>query len=186
MLFSGLAVLAVALGCYKGLASKEHAGRISDMDARAMEGARQLTGDATASNNYAIREMELKKGIERYWEEDYEDAVTHFDAALALRNSATVLSYKADAYCQMRQFGEAKKCCEEVLMKEPNMSKAHFTMGLIYKGLDQPEHALGCFRLAARNGEPKAGQEILRLEKLLRDPTARATVLTPPCVPSAR
>jgi Protein kinase domain len=120
---------------------------------------------ASAQN---ARDVEIERGTEKLWAGDYRSALNHFDAALASRQSAMVLCYKAEALLGLIQFEDAIECCEKAINLEPKSSKPHYIKGLIYQCTNQREEALKAFRLAKENGLADAQRAIDCLEAQMR------------------
>jgi hypothetical protein len=125
-----------------------------------------LAGSSSGAFSQAAitaRDLELEKGMERYWAEDYPSAIIHFDAALAYRKSVTVLAVTADAHLKLGEYDEAIECCNEVFQAQPDFAKAHYTKGLAYEAKNEIERAIESFRMAEKHGMRKAAVEIRRL-----------------------
>ncbi|MFO0878348.1 MAG: protein kinase [Gemmataceae bacterium] len=121
-------------------------------------------GNVALNDMATPRDLELEKGMERLWAKDYQNANKHFDACLAYRKSITVLSVKGEAHMALGEYDNAIQCCDVIIHKQPDFSKAHFIKGLAYKAMSKPALALECFGLAAKYGEGKAEEEIRSLQ----------------------
>jgi tetratricopeptide (TPR) repeat protein len=127
----------------------------------------RLSGDAAGAEASYRRAVALDPGIARAHyglgvlarhSGRLEEAATSYAHALRLGLDADeLLRAYTELLCDLQQFARASTLLYERLARDPARTEAHRCLGIVYRRMWQPEHALEHYRAAQRLGAVDAG-----------------------------
>ena len=98
----------------------------------------------------------LRQGISSFQNEDWPQALAHFDAAARSRpHSATIHNHRARTYERLGRLEEALECLDRALAIDPRNIADLRNRGIVLRKLGRPAEALACYEalLAIRPGD---------------------------------
>jgi serine/threonine protein kinase len=109
-------------------------------------------------------DVTLDRGLDTLNRGNPRGACSHFEAALAMKESVVVHCLKADAHLKLNELDAALEHCERALQLDPDYPNAHYLRGTVLKRQGRRDEALAAFRRAVRCASPNSMKEIDQLE----------------------